>query len=300
MQEILQDLLRHLELERLELNTFRGESRDVGSERVFGGQVLAQALKAALNTVEERSVHSLHAYFLRPGDIKTPILYEVDRARDGRSFSMRRVVAVQQGHQILNLSASFHKVEKGLEHQIPMPEVPPPEALHTAEELLRKLPPSAPEKLRQFLARERPFEFRFVEPLDYANPEPRPPVKHVWFRAVDAVPDEGNWHDVLLAYVSDFHLITTVTNPHAIAFAAGKLQLASLDHAMWFHRAAKTDQWLLYDIDSPAAAGSRGFARGTIFTRGGTLVASTAQEGLIRMWSDAYGKPNAPTVEGSR
>lgn len=300
MSEILDDLLQHLELERLEVNLFRGQSRDIGSPRVFGGQVLAQALKAALGTVHKREVHSLHAYFLRPGDINAPIIYDVDRARDGMSFSMRRVVAIQHGHQIFNLSASFQKSEEGLEHQIAMPQVEQPEALHTTQELARKLSPSAPERVRDFLTRERPIEFRFVEPQDYNDPQPVSPHKHVWFKAVDSLPDDEGMHRVLLAYASDFHLITTVANPHAIAFGQGKLQLASLDHAMWFHRPARMDDWLLYAIDSPSSSHARGFARGNIFTRDGHLVASTAQEGLIRMWSKAHGSRNVPAAEGSR
>lgn len=286
MKKILADLLVHLELERLEVNLFRGESRDIGSERVFGGQVLAQALAAAMRTVDDRAVHSLHAYFLRAGDINAPIVYDVDRARDGSSFSMRRVIAIQHGQQIFNLSASFHKHEEGLQHQAKMPEVPPPAALPTADELAKSLAPSVPQRMVRFFSRQRPFDFRFVEGPDFDIAEPRPPSKHIWLKAVDELPDDEDLHRVLLAYVSDFHLITTVTQPHAIAFNMGKLQMASLDHAMWFHRPFRADQWLLYAMDSPSSSGARGFARGRLFTEDGILVASTSQEGLVRMRSE--------------
>jgi acyl-CoA thioesterase-2 len=285
MKEILQDLLNHLELERLEVNLFRGDSRDVGSERVFGGQVLAQALKAAMLTLKSRRVHSLHAYFLRPGDINAPIVYDVDRARDGLSFSMRRVVAVQHGHQIFNLSASFQKPEDGLEHQVDMPDVAGPENLSSLEELSASLRPAVPQRLVRFFSRQRPFEFRFVESPDFSTPGQHEPIKHVWFRAVDTLPDDDNLHNVMLAYASDFHLVTTVLNPHEIAYHSEKVQMASLDHGMWFHRPVRVDDWLLYAMDSPSTSGARGLARGQIFDRAGRLVASTAQEGLIRLWS---------------
>ncbi len=286
MKQQLADLLAHLELERLEVNLFRGDSRDIGSERVFGGQVLAQALRAAITTVRNRLPHSLHAYFLRPGDVKAPIIYDVDRARDGLSFSMRRVVAIQHGHQIFNLSVSFHKDEEGLEHQADMPDVPAPEALPDAAEQARSLGRGGPQRLRRFFAEHSPFDFRFVEAPDLVNPQPSEPVRHVWFRPVDEVPEGDGLHRTLLAYVSDFHLIGTVTNPHAIAFSLGKLQMASLDHAMWFHSPPRLDDWMLYAMDSPRSAHARGFARGQIFTRGGKLIASTAQEGLVRVWAE--------------
>ncbi len=290
MQKILSDLLTHLELERLEVNLFRGESRDIGSERVFGGQVLGQALAAAMRTVQDRSVHSLHAYFLRAGDINAPIVYDVDRARDGKSFSMRRVVATQHGQQIFNLSASFHREEDGLQHQAVMPEVPPPAALPTLAELAKQRSPGAP-KREDFFSRQRPFDFRFVEGLAFDDAEPRPPRQHIWLRSVDALPDDDDLHRVLLAYASDFHLVLTVTRPHAIAFDRGRLQMASLDHAMWFHRPFRADQWLLYAMDSPSSSGARGLARGQIFTEDGLLVASTAQEGLVRLRSDPPKEP---------
>ncbi|MFK8017616.1 MAG: acyl-CoA thioesterase II [Gammaproteobacteria bacterium] len=284
MKDILRDLLAHLELERLEVNLFRGESRDIGSERVFGGQVLAQALKAAMLTLKSRHVHSLHAYFLRPGDVNAPIVYDVDRARDGLSFSMRRVVAVQHGHQIFNLSASFQRAEDGLEHQVEMPQVAAPETLTDATELAASLSTAVPQRLVRFFSRQRPFEFRLVETPDFDHPQRHDPVKHVWFRAVDSLPDDNDLHNVLLAYASDFHLVTTALHPHEIAYRSDKVQMASLDHGMWFHRPVRVDDWLLYAMDSPSSSGARGLARGQIFARDGSLVASTAQEGLIRLW----------------
>ncbi len=281
MDQRLTDVLSVLELEALEVNLFRGESRDIGSPQVFGGQVLGQALVAAYRTVDDRACHSLHAYFLRRGDFNAPIVYQVDRSRDGQSFSSRRVVAIQHGEQIFHMSCSFQVPESGMEHSLKMPEVPPPEALldvqSTHEEILADLP----EKVRRIFEHRRPFEFRPVVMPNYVNPVPLPPTKQVWFRAVDRVPsDEDRLHRCLLAYVSDYNLLDTATLPHAVSFL--HLQMASIDHAMWFHRPFRVDDWLLYSVDSPSAAGARGFARGSIFTRDGQLVASTAQEGLIR------------------
>ncbi len=288
--EVLADLLELMRLERLEDNLFRGQSRDIGSPQVFGGQVLGQALSAAGRTVAERTVHSLHAYFLRAGDVDAPIVYEVDRARDGKSFSNRRVVAIQHGRPILNLAASFQISETGIEHQAEMPPVPGPQRLadsrHYTQEVLRKVP----EKMRRYLTERRPFEFRHVEPPDLLEPGARPPRQQIWFRAIGDLPDDPDLHRVLLAYVSDYNLIGTATLPHGISFLHGHVQMASLDHAMWFHAPARLDQWLLYALDSPSASGARGLARGQIFTRSGTLIASTAQEGLIRLWSEKRGK----------
>lgn len=287
MKSILADLLSHLELERLEVNLFRGDSRDIGSARVFGGQVLAQALKAAMLTLKSRHVHSLHAYFLRPGDVNAPIVYDVDRARDGLSFSMRRVVAIQHGHQIFNLSASFQKPEDGLEHQVAMPEVPGPDESMSAEAIADTLSPQVPQRLVRFFSQKRPFEFRFVDKPDFSAAGTHDPVRHVWFRAVDALPDEDDLHNVLLAYASDFHLVTTVLNPHEIAYHSEQVQMASLDHGMWFHRPVRVDDWMLYAMDSPSTSGARGLARGQIFDAAGRLVASTAQEGLVRLWTSS-------------
>jgi acyl-CoA thioesterase-2 len=283
MDQRIADLLGLLELETLEVNLFRGESRDIGSPQVFGGQVLGQALNAASRTVSERMVHSLHAYFLRRGDFKAPIIYQVDRSRDGHSFSNRRVVAIQHGEQIFNMTCSFQAEESGLEHQVLMPDVPAPEGLadtsRVAPELLERLP----ERVRRLLETARPFEFRAVGPVD-ARPSPGyAPSRHVWFRAVAQVPENQTLQRVLLAYVSDFHLLETATLPHGISHLSGKAQVASIDHAMWFHRPLRVDEWLLYAVESPSASGARGFARANVFARNGTLVASTAQEGLVRL-----------------
>ncbi len=278
MDERLAALLHLLELERLEDDLFRGESRDIGSPQVYGGQVLGQALKAAYATVEpERVVHSLHAYFLRRGDFNAPIVYFVDRARDGHSFTSRRVTAIQHGAQIFNLSASFQRPEPGLEHQSTMPQVPPPEALPEVQvhaELLARLP----EKQRQFHLRGRPFASRPVTPAAGGGAS----TQCLWVRAVDRVPDDDALHRCLLAYASDFYLLPTATAPHALGNPGQQFMLASIDHAMWFHRPVRVDEWLLCVTESPIATGARGFARGSVYDRGGRLVASLAQEGLMR------------------
>ena len=283
MHPVLEDLVRLLELERIETNIFRGDSRDIGSPQVFGGQVLGQALSAAQHTVDGRVAHSLHAYFLRRGDMDAPIVYEVDRARDGGSFSNRRVVAIQHGRPILNLAASFQTPEDGLAHQDSMPNVPPPEGLkdltHLAADVLDKIPV----KLRRFMTDQRPFEFRPVEQRSLDEPVKQAQVKHVWIRAVDKMPDDHALHQNLMAYVSDFELLATSTLPHALPFTRGNVMLASLDHALWFHRAFRMDEWLLYSMESPNASGARGYARGQFFSRDGQLVASTTQEGLVRV-----------------
>lgn len=284
MKPILADLLKLLELERIEDNLFRGESRDIGSSRVFGGQVLGQALSAANYTVNNREVHSLHAYFLRPGDVRAPILYEVDRARNGRSFSNRRVVAVQHGRPIFNMAASFQTPESGLEHQSAIPDVPPAEELADLRELSAANLQDVPAKMRRFFARERPIEIRPVEPIDLFSRKPRKPVRHAWFRTVDSLPDDPDLHRNLLAYISDYQLVGTTILPHGIPWEERNVQVASLDHAMWFHRPFRADRWLLYSIKSPNAAGARGFATGHFFDERGVLVASTAQEGLVRVW----------------
>ena len=261
-----------------------GESRDIGSPRVFGGQVLGQALTAASYTVDGRDVHSLHAYFLRAGDVKAPIVYDVDRARDGRSFSNRRVVAIQHGRPIFNMAASFQTPEQGLEHQASMPDVPAPDALEDVTEIPDHVLERVPEKMRRFLTQQRPFEIRPVEPIDLLSIEPREPERHVWIRALDRLPDDADLHRNLLAYMSDYQLVGTVTLPHGVRFADGNVQMASLDHAMWFHRPFQVDEWLLYTMESPSASGTRGLALGRFFNTKGVLVASTAQEGLVRIW----------------
>jgi len=284
---LLADLLSLLELERLEDRIFRGETRDIGGPRVFGGQVLGQALSAANYTVKGAEVHSLHAYFLRAGDVNAPIVYDVDIARDGKSFFNRRVVAIQHGRPIFNMTASFQVPEQGLEHQVSAPDVPGPDDLpdlnDTPEDVLEMLP----ERVRRFLMQKRPFEMRpvepIVEPISVLSQEPMEPLRHVWIRTVDAIPAQADIHSNLLAYISDYRLIGTVTLPHGIHFERGNVQMASLDHAMWFHRPIRVDEWLLYSVESPNASGSRGLALGRFFNLAGELVASTAQEGLIRV-----------------
>lgn len=283
MRRVLEYLIALLDLEQIEVNLFRGRSPQDGWQRVFGGQVLGQALVAAGRTVEGRAAHSFHAYFLRPGDPKVPILYDVDRIRDGSSFTTRRVVAIQHGKAIFNLAASFQIDEPGLEHQIEMPEVPGPEGLLNEVQLREKNAHRIPEKFRSSFLRARPIEVRPIDPIDEFAPDKRPPFLNVWFRAVDTLPDDRALHQCVLAYASDLTLLDTSALPHAISWWSEKLQTASLDHAMWFHRQFRADEWLLYAQDSPRAAGARGFNRGSIFTREGELVASVAQEGLIRL-----------------
>jgi acyl-CoA thioesterase-2 len=283
MNQLLDDLIKVMTLERLEMNLFRGQSRDIGSPQVFGGQVLGQALVAATATAEDRVVHSLHAYFLRRGDFNSPIVYEVDRALDGKHFSSRRVIAIQHGKQIFNMSASFQLPEAGLEHQDSMPDVPPPESLRDLESHYREVLHQLPAAARRMLEQKRPFEFRPVEPPDHLRRGKSAPIKYMWFRTIDKLPDEEALHRCLLAYVSDFHLLDTALKPHGVSIASPALVIASVDHAMWFHRSVRVDDWLLYAIDSPSASGARGFARGSVFARDGRLVASAAQEGLMRV-----------------
>ncbi len=295
MHPVLEDLINLLKLERIEDNIFRGESRDIGSAQVFGGQVLGQALSAAHHTVDGRVAHSLHVYFLRRGDMAAPIIYEVDRARDGGSFSVRRVVAIQHGRQIFNLAASFQSPEKGLEHQAQMPDVPGPDGLQDVTEVEPEVLEKVPEKMRRFLTAKRPFEVRPVRPVNFDKPERLPPEKHIWIRAVDKLPDTYSLHQNLLAYVSDYELLGTSTLPHGVLYGRNMVQMASLDHALWFHRDVRVDDWLLYTFDSPNAAGARGFARGQFYTRDGVLVASVAQEGLFRVLDEPRkSKPSAP------
>jgi acyl-CoA thioesterase-2 len=278
-------LLTLLDLEKIEENVFRGLSPPERAQRVFGGQVLAQALMAAMRTVEEgRACHSFHAYFLRPGDPKVPILYEVDRSRDGASFSARRVVAIQHGAQIFILAASFQKGESGFEHQAQMPVVPDPESLEDDQQVLLRDSALSP-VMHAWVAQDRPFETRAVlgrGPFDGAGDRPaRAAIDHIWLRARGQLPDDPNLHRVLLAFVSDMSLLDTALLPHGKSIFS-KVQVASLDHAMWFHRPFRADDWLLYVQDSPSASGARGFNRGAIYRRDGALVASVAQEGLIR------------------
>jgi acyl-CoA thioesterase-2 len=299
MNRVLNDLIELLKLDRIDDNIFRGQSRDIGSAQVFGGQVVGQALSAAHHTVEKRRAHSLHAYFLRRGDMSAPIIYEVDRARDGRSFSMRRVVAIQHGRPIFNLAASFQNPEMGLEHQVQMPDVPGPDGLQDLTDVAPEILQKIPEKMRRYLTDKRPFEFRPVAPMNFAAPEKRPAVKHIWIRAVDKLGNNYSLHQNLLAYVSDYELLGTSTLPHGLPFGRGTVQMASLDHALWFHRDVRVDEWLLYSMDGPNASGARGFARGQFFTQDGTLVASTAQEGLVRVLTEEQ-KKSSPSAPGKQ
>ena len=286
MQEALDRLVALLDLEELEVNIFRGRSPQEERQRVFGGQVAGQALVSAGRTVEQGVLHSLHAYFLRPGDPTIPILYDVDRIRDGRSFTTRRVVAIQHGHAIFNMSVSFHTPEGGLEHQVPIPDCPPPEALPSFAERADPVleDPRANEwpDLKSWLERDRPIDMRFVDPVDFFEPEKSVPRELVWLRADGSLPDDLLLHQCVLTYASDMTLLDTALRPHGVAWSSGTLMSASLDHAMWFHRPFRADEWLLYVQESPAAAGARGFSTARVYTRDGVVVASVAQEGLIR------------------
>lgn len=293
MHPVLEDLIGLLRLEQIEDNIFRGDSRDIGSPQVFGGQVIGQALSAAQNTVDGRVAHSLHAYFLRRGDVNSPIIYEVDRARDGGSFSNRRVVAIQHGRPILNLAASFQDPEEGLVHQAEMPDVPGPDGLKDFTDVAKDMLQYIPSIMRRFMTDKRPFEFRHVEPVNFETPEKLPPKKHVWIRAVDALPDNPVLHQNLLTYVSDYELLGTAMLPHGLSFTRGSVIMASLDHALWFHGEVKMDEWLLYAMDSPNSSGARGLTRGQLFTQDGRLVASTSQEGLMRVIDPDDWKPRS-------
>ena len=284
MSQELQELLSLLKLEPIEENLFRGASQDLGFRALFGGQVLGQALSAASQTVAaERHVHSLHGYFLRPGDAGLPVVFQVDRVRDGGSFTTRRVVAIQRGQPIFTGIASFQGEEPGAAHAAPMPEVPGPEGLATDVEHWRPYAQRFPERVREKLLRAKPIEIRPVNPVDPLSPEPAAPVKHVWFRANGPMPADPQVHRYVLAYASDFNLITTALLPHALSVMQPDLQAASLDHALWFHGDVQVNDWLLYAMESPWAGGARGLARGHVFTRDGRLVASVAQEGLMRV-----------------
>lgn len=284
MSSAMQELLRILDLEHLEHNLFRGRSPQTTWQRVFGGQTIGQALVAAQRTVDpDRHVHSLHGYFMRPGDTQVPIVYEVDRIRDGGSFTTRRVVAVQHGKAIFSLEASFQVLEDGLDHQVEMPvDVPFPDELKSQRELLETTP-EVPENIRRFWARERPLEIKPVHLEHYVSRDKLPPRQSVWIRTTGPVPAQWPVQSAVLAYLSDMTLLDTATFAHGRAIFDPDLQVASLDHAMWFHRRDPLDDWLLYTQDSPSSSGSRGFTRGALYSRNGTLVASVAQEGLIRL-----------------
>jgi len=285
---VVASLLELLELEPLEHNIYRGQNRDLGTGRVFGGQVFAQALVAARRTVDEgREAHSVHGYFLREGDLTTPIVYFVDRPRDGRSFTSRRVTAIQHGEAIFHLSASFHVVEPGIDHQWPMPEVPDPETLTPELDLIRANAHLIPEPIRAIWTQDRPIDLRLISPRNPFVPgEAVGPVearRAVWFRVVDRIPDPTIVHQAVLAYASDYGFLPTALLPHGLTMRDRRVQIASLDHTLWMHRPFRADEWLLYVSDSPSAHGARGFVRGQVFARDGQLIASVAQEGLIRV-----------------
>ena len=285
MTDAVSTLLSLLELERLELDLFRGITPEDEAERprVYGGQVIAQALAAAYRTVgDDRLCHSLHAYFIRPGDPKIPIIYEVDRSRDGGSFTTRRVVAIQHGQQILNMSASFHVDEESWDHQHTMPEVKPPEELKSREEFRHEMKDKLPEEMRKHWDRPHPFDMREISGMNPFKPKPKSDENHLWFRTVREIEAPPAMHHCLIAWASDMNLLGSSLRPHGLHFMTENVMTASLDHAMWFHEPIRADEWLLYSMDSPKTGKGRGFNRGSIYTRDGTLVASVAQEGLVR------------------
>ena len=284
MSDALTSLLGRLSVEQLTVDTFQGDSHDLGWGTVFGGQVLGQGVMAASNTVpDDRFVHSLHAYFLRPGKVDRPVSYEIDRIRDGRSFTTRRVVGLQDDRPIFNLAASFQVVEEGLEHQDEMPNAPKPSDVLSEAELGRLIESQLPDSVRNMLSQERPILIKPVDPVNPLHPEVKPGRKMVWFRTDGVMPDEYRLHQATLAYASDFQFLTTAIQPHGVSLLSNGVRMASLDHAMWFHRPFRMDSWLLHVIDSPSASGGRGLVRGRFFAEDGTLVASTAQEGMVRM-----------------
>ena len=282
-------LLSLLDLEQLEVNLFRGHSQPTGFTRVYGGQVLAQSVVAAQRTVTEpRSMHSMHAYFLLAGDPKVPIVFEVERVRDGGSFTTRRVKAVQHGQAIFVMSVSFHKEEASYDHQAAMPDVPGPDELPNETELRAAMVDKLPAGFKSYFAREQPMIVKAVEAERYLSRKPAKPVQHIWMRANGKLPDDPRIHQCILTYASDFTLLDTALIPHGKLMFDTDIQLASLDHAIWLHRPFRADEWLLYAQDSPSATGARGFCRGNIFRQDGTLVASTVQEGLIRQRQTSF------------
>ena len=276
-------LIATLTLEPIEVNLFRGRTPDdeVNRDRIFGGQVIAQALMAAYQTIEGRTCHSLQSYFIRPGDPKAPVLYEVERSRDGKSFTTRRVIAIQHGEQIFNLAASFHVEEQGYEHQSPLPDAPDPETVETEQARWASYAKAMPAAFRDHVARDRAIDVRRVDPISPLKPERKPASQQVWFRATGPVPDTVAINQCMLAYASDMSLLDTCARPHGVSWLSG-VMMASLDHVIWFHRPSNAGQWHLYAQDSPSASGARGFNRGEIYLQDGTLVASVAQEGLLR------------------
>jgi acyl-CoA thioesterase-2 len=282
MTNVLNQLIDVLKLKKLDNLHFEGCSEDLGFRNVFGGQVCGQAMMAAYQTVENLQAHSMHGYFLRAGDPNLPIQYEAQIIRDGSSFSARRIIARQYDKEIFTLNVSFQKPEKGFEHQFDMPETTEPDVLLSELEMRRRFKHLIPEHLREQFTRDRPIEIRPVNPINYSNPDVRAPYKQNWFRAVGALPDDLALHHCILTYASDFGLLGTSMLPHGVSFAQKDMQVTSLDHAIWFHRPFRVDEWLLYDMDSPSASNGRGFNRGNIFNQKGQLVASVCQEALIR------------------
>ena len=285
----LNRLIDALKLEKLEENLFRGPKASVGWQRVYGGQVLGQSLSAAMQTVDpERPIHSIHGYFLLAGDPEQEIIYDVERIRDGGSFTTRRVKAIQHGRAIFAMSASFHKSEESFDHQSTMPIVPPANSLPSIGELMNKLASELPENMRAYWQRANPIDMRIVDPSRYTSREAREPGQVVWLKTNGPLPDDPQLHFAALAYASDFTLLDTALVAHGKLMFDTDIQLASLDHALWIHRPFRADEWLLYAQDSPSASGARGFCRGNVFRQDGTLVASTVQEGLMRQRTTAF------------
>jgi acyl-CoA thioesterase-2 len=278
-----ENLIDTLSLEAIEVNLFRGRSPDEGFPRIFGGLVIAQALLAAYETVPDRVCHSLHAYFIRPGDIKAPVLYQVERARDGGTFTTRRVAAIQHGEQIFNLAASFQVREEGLEHQFPMPDAPDPESLPDEAERAREIADKLHPRMLEHMTRERPIDVRWPDPQDMFNPVPKPARKQVWMRARQPIGDNIRMQQAIIAYASDMAFMETALRVHGLIWTSPGLQSASLDHAMWFHHPSNFNEWHLFDQDSPATSEGRGLVRGQMFSQDGKLVASVAQECLMRV-----------------
>lgn len=291
MTDAIQTLVESLQLERLEQNLFRGMTPAGMAPRIFGGQVISQSLLAAYETVEDRICHSLHCYFIRPGDPRIPIVFEVDRSRDGGSFTTRRVVAVQHGEQIFNLAASFMVPQEGFEHQSERPAGPHWSELPDEAEMMREFLKTAPEEMKKWAGRERPIEMRSQDARSYWQSGPKPAVSRNWFRCRTPIGDDAHMHQVILAYASDMNLLSTGMRPHGVHWQTPGFQSASLDHAMWFHKPTDFNQWHLYAHESPSASGGRGFIRGSIYAEDGTLVASVAQEGLMRMRTGAAPAP---------
>lgn len=284
MSQVLDDLLSLLSLEQIEYGLFRGQSQDLGFNHVFGGQVMGQALSAAKQTVDpDRHIHSFHAYFLRAGDEHLPIIYDVENIRDGGSFSARRVKVIQKGRPIFYMTSSFQSYEKGLEHQAVMPKVKGPEGLLNQQQLALAMKDKIPAKVIEKFTADFPIEMRLVETFNPINPQVTTPTRHMWLRANGAMPKDVGIHNYLLAYASDFNFLVTAAQPHGVSFLTPGMRMATIDHAMWFHRPVNLDEWILYSVDSPSASGGRGFVRGQFFNRAGELVASCTQEGLMRM-----------------